>query len=487
MAIATAYYGVNMESGKIWYGYITVANSTLIQIGHGGYIQNYYGNFSYNQYGLSGGTVTSTDYFEYGHKIYQITGGRYSALTVERYLNGADSMGLFSYVFQGHDTLNGSAQADTLLGYLGNDKLYGNAGNDILKGGGGNDILNGGSGADTMLGGSGNDTYYVDNIYDMVFETISIGSNANAGGIDKVNSSVSFDLSAHAGVRYVENLSLVGIATIHGTGNNLNNILVGNGAANTLYGLNGNDTLKGGGGNDSLFGGNGHDTLLGGTGNDLLEGGAGNDVLDGGAGIDTAYYANMAAAVTVNLTTSTRQDTVGAGWDTLIQIENVTGSRYSDRLYGNNANNTLRGENGNDILSGAGGNDTLLGGSGNDLLNGGIGSDVLTGGSGKDIFIFNSKLGSSNVDKITDFVAAEDTIRLENAIFSKLTKLGLLHSSYFVANETGTARDGNDYIVHNTRTGALSYDADGSGSGAAVQFATLINGATISSNNFVVI
>ncbi|WP_018716246.1 calcium-binding protein [Brachymonas chironomi] len=487
MAIATAYYGINMETATTWYGNITVSTNTHIQIGYHGYIQNYYGNFSYDRYGLSGGTVNATDYFEYGRKIYQITGGNYSALTIERYINNADIVGLFSHVLLGHDTLNGSPQADTLLGFHGNDKLYGNGGNDVLKGGSGNDIMNGGIGADTMIGGSGNDTYYVDNIYDRVYETISTDSNANAGGIDKINSSVSYDLSTHAGVRYVENLSLVGTAAINGTGNNLNNVLIGNGAANTLYGLNGNDTLKGGAGHDTLFGGNGHDTLLGDTGNDLLEGGAGNDILDGGSGIDTANYSRTGAAVTVNLTKSTRQDTLGAGWDTLIQIENVTGSRYGDRLYGNSENNTLRGENGNDILSGGAGKDTLIGGYGNDFLNGGVGSDVLTGGAGKDIFIFNTQLSSSNIDKITDFVATEDTIRLDNTIFTKLSQTGLLNSAYFASNEAGAARDSNDYIVHNARTGALSYDADGSGSGSAVLFATLLPGSNINSSNFVVI
>ena len=210
-------------------------------------------------------------------------------------------------------------------------------------------------------------------------------------------------------------------------------------------------------------------------------------MLDGSVGTDTAYYASATAAVTVNLGLSGAQNTGGAGFDTLISIENLIGSRYNDRLTGDAGNNLLRGESGNDILNGGAGNDTLLGGYGNDLLNGGTGSDVLTGGAGKDTFIFNTQLGSSNIDKITDFVATEDIIRLENDIFTKLQKTGVLNSAYFAANAAGTALDGNDYIVYNTTTGALSYDADGSGAGAAVQFATLTNGATISNTNFVVI
>ena len=354
------------------------------------------------------------------------------------------------------DHLTGNSSNNVLNGEAGNDVLVGGAGNDQLLGGTGNDLLNGGTGNDFLDGGTG-------------LDTASYRSAASAVTV---------------------NLSLTAAQDTKGDGwDTLRSIenLTGSRYADRLTGNAGNNVLSGEAGNDVLAGGAGHDQLLGGAGNDVLNGGTGNDLLDGGTGVDTAYYLGAASAVTVNLALTSAQDTKGAGVDTLRNVENITGTAHSDRLYGNAGNNVLRGENGNDILSGAGGNDTLLGGNGNDLLNGGTGSDVLTGGSGKDIFIFNSKLGSSNVDKITDFVAAEDTIRLENAIFSKLTKLGLLHSSYFVANETGTARDGNDYIVHNTRTGALSYDADGSGSGAAVQFATLINGATISSNNFVVI
>ena len=84
-------------------------------------------------------------------------------------------------------------------------------------------------------------------------------------------------------------------------------------------------------------------------------------------------------------------------------------------------------------------------------------------------------------------MAAEDSIRLDSAIFSQLLKTGVLDSARFAANAQGVAQDSDDHIVHNTTTGSLSYDADGSGSGAAVHFATLLNGTTINGSNFVVI
>ena len=99
------------------------------------------------------------------------------------------------------------------------------------------------------------------------------------------------------------------------------------------------------------------------------------------------------------------------------------------------------------------------------------GASTITGGAGADSFVFNTALGITNIDTIVDFSVVDDTIRLENnGIFTALTTTGTLAAASFVGNSTGVAVDGNDYIVHNTSTGALLYDADGSGVGAAVQF-----------------
>ena len=138
----------------------------------------------------------------------------------------------------------------------------GNGSANALTGNAGNNTLNGGAGADTMLAGAGNDTFFVDNTLDKVYETTTVGGAANAGGIDKVNSSINFNLDAYAGVRFVENLTLTGTSVVTGTGNALNNVLTGNGSANIL---------SGGGGNDSLIGGAGSDRLTGGAGNDYFQ------------------------------------------------------------------------------------------------------------------------------------------------------------------------------------------------------------------------
>ena len=233
--------------------------------------------------------------------------------------------------------------------------------------------------------------------------------------------------------------------------------LIGNGFANRIIGL---------AGADKIYGVNGDDVLEGGAGADLLSGGAGNDRLIGGNGYDSADYVAASSRVTVSLAVTTAQVTGGAGTDTLITIENLNGSIYNDRFTGNALANAL---------SGGKGHDTLVGAAGNDVLSGGPGIDKLTGGTGKDVFMFY-KYAFSGVDQILDFRSADDTFKLENALFHRLAVNGVLSASNYRENVKGVALDANDFILYNTHSGGLSYDADGSGAGRAIHFATLYNG-----------
>jgi Ca2+-binding RTX toxin-like protein len=65
-------------------------------------------------------------------------------------------------------------------------------------------------------------------------------------------------------------------------------------------------------------------------------------------------------------------------------IENVVGSRFADKIFGNAAANLLMGGGGDDSLFGRDGFDTLLGEEGRDSLFGGRGNDTLNGGGGLD-------------------------------------------------------------------------------------------------------
>ncbi|MCC5632179.1 calcium-binding protein [Nostoc sphaeroides CHAB 2801] len=161
---------------------------------------------------------------------------------------------------------------------------------------------------------------------------------------------------------------MTGSSVINGTGNSLDNYIIGNTVSNTLNGAAGNDTLDGGDGND---------TLMGSSGNDILIGGLGSDRLDGGDGIDTTSYANASASITVNLALATAQTGGEATGDILQNIENLLGSNFDDTLIGNSSNN---------------------------ILNGGFGSDSLTGGTGNDNYI---------VDSAGDIVTETSTIATE--------------------------------------------------------------------------
>ncbi|MFI0843396.1 beta strand repeat-containing protein [Mesorhizobium sp. IMUNJ 23232] len=343
------------------------------------------------------------------------------------------------------DALNGDNNANTIIGNAGNDAIKGYNGDDKLFGGDGNDMLLGGAGGDHLSGGTGIDT----------------ASYAQATAAVKANLA---DPSLNAGEAKGDTFNSV--ESLEGSA--FNDTLDGNAGANTLTGLGGIDVLRGAAGNDVLRGGDGDDKLGGGDGNDLLSGGAGADYLNGGNGTDTASYAGAVAGVFVNLATPAGNTGEAAG-DTFISIGNLEGSGFSDRLTGDTAKNAVYGLNGTD------------------LIDGGAGSDALTGGAGKDFFVFTTALGASNVDTIADFSAADDTIRLDNAIFSALGATGALLSGYFRANATGSAQDTNDHIIYETDTGKLLYDADANGAGAAVQFATLTGLPTITAADFQVV
>ena len=262
----------------------------------------------------------------------------------------------------GVDTLQGDAGIDTLNGGHGDDDLFGGSENDRLAGGkgaddlfgeDGNDTLNGGLDADRMLGGAGNDQYFVDNTLDRVFETTTFASNINAGGIDTVNSSITFNLDLYASVRFAEHLTLTGTAAINGTGNNLGNRIAGNSGANQL--------------------------------------------------------------------------------------------------------------------------------------NGGLGNDTLIGGLGADRFVFNTALGNTNIDRISDFEDGVDKIRLDDAIFVGLDVANVLDPNAFVANASGQAENTSQHIIYETDTGRLFYDVDGLNGVARVQFGTMGIGLAIDNTDFQVV
>jgi Ca2+-binding RTX toxin-like protein len=220
----------------------------------------------------------------------------------------------YIYGYGGNDRLNGRGSSDELYGGAGNDKLYGGAGNDFLYGNSGDDTLDGGTGVDLLDGGSGNDTATFRDTYgDIIAFTSGVGIGGSGFAI---NSDSGYGFGGHIFAM------LIGIENLTG----------------------------------SIF----NDTLTGDAGNNILNGGLGHNILDGGAGSDTASYEGGDRGVTVNLNISGEQKTYNtkAGYDTLISIENLTGSNGNDTLIGNDGKNILRGGPGNDTLIGGWGSDT---------------------------------------------------------------------------------------------------------------------------------
>jgi serralysin len=169
------------------------------------------------------------------------------------------------------------------------------------------------------------------------------------------------------------------------------------------------------------------------------------------------------------------RDTVTIGPN--VVIENATGGNGSDTLVGNRAANVLTGGLGNDTLRGFGGNDTLAGGLGNDRL---------YGGANNDIFRFDKRPDtSSNHDNVYDYSVAQDTIRLENAVFKTLGAAGGLKPEYF--RPAAHAVDGDDYIIYSRRTGKLLYDDNGSAAGHEVLVATFTTKPALTYHEFLVV
>jgi Ca2+-binding RTX toxin-like protein len=346
----------------------------------------------------------------------------------------------------------------------GNDlanRIYGAAGNDTLIGGGGNDRLIGGAGADVMTGGAGNDRYYVDMTADQVFE-------ATSGGLDSVYASVDFTLASGQEIETLRaNAGAVGLT------------LTGNDFSNKLFGAAGNDTLFGGGANDRLVGGAGADAMSGGLGNDVYFVDDAGDVVTelAGQGSDSIH-----TSIDLTLAAGQEIEFLRAYADATGLV--LGGNDFDNRIYGAGGNDTLSGGGGADRLYGGAGNDTLNGGHGDDRLHGGAGEDQLTGSDGRDSFVFDTPLdGSTNVDTIVDYVAADDLIRLNQTTFGGLGTGYLSASAFALDNATGSAAQ----IVYNTTTGALSYDSNGALAGGATQFAVLQGAPTLNANEFFIV
>jgi Ca2+-binding RTX toxin-like protein len=301
------------------------------------------------------------------------------------------------------NTLIGNSAANTLNGGDGHDSLNGGTGNDTLNGGSGNDLLTGAAGNDTMSGGAGDDTYVVDALGDVIVE------NANEG-TDTVQSSLTSTLASD-----FENLTLTGSAVINGTGNGLDNVIIGNSAINVLSGLGGNDTLNGGVGADSMTGGTGNDTYV----VDNL-----GDTVSENAGEGT------------DLVQSSVTHTLSADVENLT----LTGTAAINGT-GNASDNIILGTSMANALTGLGGDDRLDGGGNADTMTGGTGDDTYVVDNTGDVVVENASEGTDTVESRVAYVLSAN---LENLT---LTGSG-------ITNGTGNA--GSNVIIGNSASNTLN-------------------------------
>jgi trimeric autotransporter adhesin len=379
------------------------------------------------------------------------------------------------------DSVNSSISY-TLTDHVENLKLTGgdaldgtgNGISNVLIGNSANNKLNGGGGADTMIGGLGNDTYVVDVTTDVVTEKVG-------EGIDLVISSATYSLSAN-----VENLTLTGTAAVDGTGNALNNAVLGNTLANTLKGEAGDDILDGGAGADKLFGGLGNDTyvvdvagdeitenanqgtdtvnasfsfslgnnvenltlvgtsainatgnglanvLVGNSADNVLNGAAGADTMAGGLGNDSYVIDNAADVIT---------EMINEGADTV-----STSLTYA---LGNNIENLIL--TGTAAVSGTGNslNNALTGNSNNNILDGGSGTDRLSGGLGNDTYVVDNTndVIVEVVNEGTDVVNASATYTLSDNLENlSLTGTGSINATGNSLNNTLNGNSANNML-----------------------------------------
>lgn len=159
MANFSLFQAINMGQIYAWDGDIPIATESQIRVTDGYRVQDYFGSFSYNDYGLSGGYVTSANAYENGIIQFSVSGFNANAILVESYIDDGDITGALSYILSGNDNVYGSAGDDVILGFVGNDNLYGGEGNDTFIGESGNDFIEGGNGLD-VINYSGNSSSY---------------------------------------------------------------------------------------------------------------------------------------------------------------------------------------------------------------------------------------------------------------------------------------------------------------------------------------
>ncbi len=446
---------------------------------------------------LDGGSNADHMWGGYGDDIYYVDDARDIVSesanqgydTVESYISHTLEANVEALVLLGAAPINGYGNDldNVITGNPGFNYLYGGAGADYLDGAGGNDDLVGASQDDSLYGGDGND--YLD------------------GGAD--------DDTLYGGA---------GQDVVHGGSGE--DYIDGGAGNDTLEGEDDNDTVSGGDGNDSISGGAGTNTLDGGAGDDTFILLGGRDIIDGGSGSDTLDLHDLTGPVVANLTTG-QVTFAGPPIAQVSEVENISGSWYSDTITGDANNNILHGDIGGDVIDGGAGNDqifgddgadtasyasaaaavsvslllqdswqdtlgagsdyldsienltgskyndTLTGDNGNNLLDGGAGADVMKGGLGDDTYVVGNAYDNvgERLNEGTDTVLSSITYTLPSNV-ENLTLTG-------TADINATGNSDNNTLNGNAGNNLL----DG-GAGADKMYGGVGNDTYVVNNSF---
>jgi Ca2+-binding RTX toxin-like protein len=329
------------------------------------------------------------------------------------------------------DSLAGDDYANVLIGMGADDTLHGHGDNDTLIGDEGTDWLVGGAGADNMYGGLGDDVYFVDDYGDRITE-------AGGQGADRVRISISWwTLPEGVDVESVEAIDPTATTDLVLVANSSGNVVIGNDGDNYLFGGGGVDEMRGRAGDDTYWVENVADSVAEGSGQ-------GSDEVRTSVSWTITGTADIETLRTVNETSTAAID--------------LTGNFSANDVEGNDGSNTINGRDGN---------------------------DELTGHGGWDLFWFDTPLSAaSNVDTITDFNVADDTIILENAIFTALAAGGLSAERFVLGT---MALDVDDRILYDSTTGNIFYDSDGFGGSGATRFAQVSGSPALTHLDFIVV
>ena len=353
---------------------------------------------------------------------------------------------------------------EAVRGTTGVDTLTGNGDDNLFEGGDGADVIAGGDGMDFVsyassptfvnlslltgyIGGgtdhhaTGDSWSGIENLEGSAHADRLNGDNAQnvlrgLGGADRLDGNGGLDIASYLGSPSFVNVSLATGFTGGGADNH---------AAGDIFEQ--IEGLEGSAHDDILSGDAGANLLRGADGDDRLRGRAGPDTLAGGPGQDVADYSESPSFVNLSLLTGfigggTGHHALGDNWD---EIEGFTGSRFADRLNGDNGDN---------------------------LLEGGAGADTLAGNGGTDTAGYTGSAAFVNVSLLTGFAGGGTGNHASGDILSGIENLaGSPHDDILSGDhganlldgaggdDTLRGRDGGDTLLGGAGTDTLTYDA----------------------------